>query len=466
MNQQEQVVTIPYIPRPQLRHIHPELDKCDEACLVLHRRAGKTVLLLNHIIKRALQFPRDDGEFAYIAPFLKQAKRIAWKYLKRFCDPIPGRQFSESELSVTLPNGSRIGLYGADNPEALRGIYLDGAVLDEYAQIDPDVYESILSPALMDREGWVVFSGTPDGKNHFYHKLKELRADPNAYTLILGASQSGILTPSQLEKARKRAGSQEKYDREYECSFDSVGGKKIYTEFRYATHVSPTSLKPTTPVEVIRGWDNTGLSPAVVLTYITPTGQWRVFKEFVFQDCDIRDATEGVIMWCNQHLPPGTRYRDYCDPAGKSRDTTKMSPRDYIILKSRELGQDIWLVDGIQTPDVRWASVSGRLTRIYNGEPAILIDPSCEVLIEGFAGAYAYQEMAGNPGVYLKKAIKNLHSNIHDALQYPATRLFVSNDNLKSGSDGFLNDGHGWDDEDTFFDDGNRAAGKSQYTGY
>jgi hypothetical protein len=418
----------------QLAHIHKHLEECEESCLVIHRRGGKTVLLINHIIKQAVGFSGNDGEFAFIAPFLKQAKRIAWKYLKKYTATIPGRSVSESELTVTLPNGSRIGLFGADNPEALRGVYLDGAVLDEFAQIDPDVYESILSPALMDRNGWVVFSGTPNGRNQLFNKLVELRQDPSAFTCVLPASKTGILTPEQLKKALKRCQTQEKYDREYECSFDSVAGKKIYPEFNYNYHVARESLIPKHPVNIIRGIDNTGLSPAWVLTYMH-IQQWRVFKEFVFKDTDIRDATEAVILWCQMNLHPRCTYSDYGDPAGKNRDAIKMSPKHYIMLKAREMGQDINIVDGIQTPDIRWSSVRGRLTRTYNGEPAFLIDPSCENLIQGFMGAYCYKEMAGMPGVFLKKADKGSgFADSQDALQYPATRLFISNEAIKSST--------------------------------
>jgi hypothetical protein len=458
-----QVIKIPYTPRPQLAFVHKELDRCEEACLVLHRRAGKTVLLLNHIIRKAITFPRDDGEFAYCAPFLKQAKRIAWKYLKKYTKPIPNCTISESELTVTLPNGSRIGLYGADNPEALRGVYLDGAVLDEFAQIDPDVYESILSPALMDRNGWVVFSGTPNGRNALYHKLVELRQEKAAFTLVLPASRSGILTPEQLRKARIRCRTQEKYDREYECSFDSVAGKKIYPEFNMHVHVAKESLIPAEPVHIIRGWDNTGLSPAVVLTYMN-VQQLRVFREFVFHDVDIRDATEAVVLWCQTNLHPRCTYSDYSDPAGKNRDSIKMSAKTYITIKAREMGMDINLQDGIQNPDIRWSSVRGRLTRVFNGEPAFLIDPSCDNLIQGFMGAYAFKEMVGMPGVFLKRADKSSgYADSQDALQYLCSRIFITNEAVRAQD---VADDY-FDEDDAFYQSNyDTRSGRSAIGGY
>jgi hypothetical protein len=300
-------------------------------------------------------------------------------------------------------------------------------------------------------------------------KLTELRQDPKAFTLVLPASKSGVLSPEQLIKARKRSGTQEKYDREYECSFDSVAGKKIYTEFVYQPHVASTSLHPTAPTEIIVGIDNTGLNPAWVLTYFTSGGQWRVFKEFVFRDVMMADAAEAVTLWCNANLPTGCRYRYYADPAGKNRDTTKMSPRDYIIRKSREMGMDIRIEDGIQTPDVRWSAVSSRLNRTYGGEPAFLLDPiSCPILLEGFMGAYCYQELKGTPGMFLKKADKQGngkgHADVHDALQYPATRLFVTGDAARDAKRGIslIVD----DDDDFNYDTGYDVKGRSLVGGY
>jgi len=133
------------------------------------------------------------------------------------------------------------------------------------------------------------------------------------------------------------------------------------------------------------------------------------------------------------------------------------------MIKAREMGQDIFIVDGVQNTDIRWSSIRGRFTRMYNGEPAILIDPSCEVLIEGFMGAYCFKEMVGMPGVFLKKADKTWHANIQDALQYPATRLFMSNEAIKSC--GANDDGYDEDDIDgnNYFD---TRTGRSASGGY
>lgn len=432
-------IVIPYAPRKLQAILHNELDSHRWSVIVIHRRFGKTVMLLNHIIKDALTSTKQQPRYAYIAPFFKQAKQLAWDYLKYYCDPIPGRVYMESELRVDLPNGARIRLYGADNPDSLRGIYLDGCVLDEYAQIDPVLFSSILRPALSDRKGWCVFSGTPNGKNHFYDVLQtaqQIGSEGGWYHLVAPASETGIVDPDELRDA-KRTMTEEEYEREYECSFNSILGKKIYPEFNRHWHITQEDLVPIKKAQIIRGWDNTGLSPACILSYITTGGQLRVFKEFCFSDCGIMEAVEGVITWCSQNLPPGCTFKDICDPAGRIRDTSKMSARDYMVIKSREMGQDIWPEDGIQTWKVRRESVANRLNKIYNGEPAFKVSEyGCPLLTEGFEGGYSYREIANMPGLYAEEAIKNKYSHIHDALQYLCTKMFLYTSQLRTSPDG------------------------------
>jgi phage terminase large subunit len=141
-------VTIPYSPRPLQRQLHDNTARF--AVYVCHRRFGKTVFAINKLIKAAclnkLQAPR----YAYIAPLYRQAKQVAWDYLKFYTAALPQTKVNESELRVDLINGARISLYGADNPDALRGIYLDGVILDEYAQMSPLVWSEVIRPTLTD----------------------------------------------------------------------------------------------------------------------------------------------------------------------------------------------------------------------------------------------------------------------------------------------------------------------------
>lgn len=218
-------VVIPYAPRLPFAAFHARSKRW--ACLVVHRRGGKTVAGINDLVRGALTCKRTSPRFAYLAPYRQQAKLVAWDYLKHFTAPIPGRVISESELHVKLPNDGRVTLYGADNYDALRGIYLDGAVVDEPADMAPEVWTDLLRPALADRLGWCVWIGTPKGRNAFFRLYDKACSDPDYYTMILPASQSGILPQSELDSALKAMGP-ESYKREFECSFDAAVPGSIY----------------------------------------------------------------------------------------------------------------------------------------------------------------------------------------------------------------------------------------------
>ena len=145
------VITLPYSPRKTQQEIHELIDSHRFSVIVAHRRLGKTVCTINEIIKAALCDGSGDGRYGYVAPYRSQAKSIAWDYVKYFTAPVPGRVVNEGELSVDFPNGARIRLFGADNPDAMRGLYFDGVILDEVADMKPEVWGAIIRPALSDR---------------------------------------------------------------------------------------------------------------------------------------------------------------------------------------------------------------------------------------------------------------------------------------------------------------------------
>ena len=127
----------------------------------------------------------------------------------------------ESELRVDYHNGGQVRLYGADNADALRGIYMDGVVLDEFADMDPRVWSEVIRPALADRQGWAVFIGTPKGRNSFFDLHRRSLSEKDWLGLVLKASETGLIPPSELELA-KRDLSDDQYAQEFECSFDAA----------------------------------------------------------------------------------------------------------------------------------------------------------------------------------------------------------------------------------------------------
>lgn len=213
------IVKLDYRPRPQFKPFHTTEKRW--SCIVAHRRCGKTVASVRQLERAALISTKPNPRFAYIAPLYKQAKDIAWQYCKDGAAPLiaHGAKINESELRVDYPNGGRLRLYGADNPDSLRGIYLDGVVLDEYADMKPSMWSEVIRPTLSDRQGWACFIGTPKGRDQFYQIWREAQKDEAWFTLELKASQTGILEPEELDAARAQM-SPSTFAREYECSFE------------------------------------------------------------------------------------------------------------------------------------------------------------------------------------------------------------------------------------------------------
>ena len=219
-------IKIPYAPRYPQDEIHQALETHRFAVLVAHRRMGKTVLSVNHLIKRAIVDAKERGFYAYIAPFRNQAEQIAWGYLKHYTAPIPMCKVNEQKLSITLPNGVTIRIYGADNPDALRGAYFDGVVLDEVAQMKPEVWGEILRPALADRKGWAVFIGTPKGINLFsqmYDKALERMAagDPEWIAMLYSVDRTHVIPDNELQ-ALKLEMSENEFRQEFMCDFNAA----------------------------------------------------------------------------------------------------------------------------------------------------------------------------------------------------------------------------------------------------
>jgi phage terminase large subunit len=215
----ERRITIPYAPRAAFKPFHDREQRF--AAIVAHRRAGKTVAAVNDLIRAALKCERPNPRFAYIAPYFNQAKDVAWGYAKQYTAPIPGIAVNESELRIDLPNGGRVRLYGADNPERLRGLYFDGIVLDEFADMAPGVWSQVIRPALADRQGWAAFIGTPKGQNDFFDILEHAKTSDDWFWDVLKASRTDLIPKDELEKLRAEM-SEDEYAREMECSFDAA----------------------------------------------------------------------------------------------------------------------------------------------------------------------------------------------------------------------------------------------------
>lgn len=278
----EHTIILPYEPRAPFLPYHNRAARFFVG--VAARRHGKTVATINDQIKRAILTNKERYRAGYVAPYLNQAKDIAWEYLKHFSEPVR-RDKNETDLWVELLNGARLRIYGADNPDRLRGGYFDDVALDEYADMYPGIWGSIIRPMLADRLGTATFIGTPKGRNAFFELYNQARSgdDPEWGTFLIRASieGKGILAQKELDDARKDM-TPEEYEQEFECSFDAaiVGayyGKEI-AEAERQGRLRDIMCDPTLPVHT--AWDlGIGDSTAIWFFQIA-AGQIRVIDAY------------------------------------------------------------------------------------------------------------------------------------------------------------------------------------------
>lgn len=251
----EREVVIPYKPRAAFKAFHARVQRW--AVLVCHRRAGKTFAAVNDLIRAAITCKSANPLFAYIGPFRSQAKDVAWAALKYFSEPIQSA-VNEAELMVTLINGAKIRVFGADNADAMRGLGFDGVFLDEYGDFKPSVWPTVVRPALSDKQGWAVFAGTPKGKNQFWDVWSDAtgRLKTDWFAMMLKASDSGILPQSELDDVRSQI-TEDQYLQEMECNFEAaILGAFYGTEMREladAGRIREVAYDPSLPC--FTAWD-------------------------------------------------------------------------------------------------------------------------------------------------------------------------------------------------------------------
>ena len=276
-------IVIPYTPRDCFKPYHANTKR--NSLTVAHRRAGKTVARLNRIIRAAVTGP-SDGRYGYLGPTYVQAKDIAWGYLKHYTAPLleHGGTKNEAELSITLPGGQIIRLYGAESYDRMRGLYFNGVALDEAQDIPPVALTQVILPALADRGGWLDAAGTPKGRAGLLYQLRKMaEADPAGWFYQeLKASQTGILPHDELARLKSMMPANE-YEQEMECSFDAaLTGAYYAKELQAAAAESRITAVPWEPIlQVNTAWDlGMADSTSIVFWQQTRGGEIRVIDYY------------------------------------------------------------------------------------------------------------------------------------------------------------------------------------------
>lgn len=274
-------VNLTFVPRGPFKAYIERKERW--SCLVAHRRAGKTVACIMDLVIRAIQHTGREPRFAYIAPTYQQAKDVAWTYLKEYTQSIPGMKISESELSVIFPhNSARIRLYGAENYDRLRGLYLDGCIIDEAGDQDPRAFPEVIRPALSDRQGWATFIGTPKGRNRFYEIYEQAKTRDDWFNGMMPASRTGLILQTELDDARSQM-TPEQYAQEYECSFQAaiIGAYYGKAVDAAADRIKPFAHDPA--ADVFCSWD-LGIGDAMSLWFGQAVGKEIHWLEYYEQN--------------------------------------------------------------------------------------------------------------------------------------------------------------------------------------
>ena len=292
--------------------------------LVWHRRAGKTVYAIKWLIKHTLACDRPNPRGAYLAPLYRQAKTIAWQYLKDYSRDIPGTQFNESELRAIYADGSEIRLLGAAEPDSLRGLYLDAVVCDEMAQFSPRAWTEVVRPALADRRGRALLIGTVFGRaNLFYEYFRDADKKDEWYRQLLSVHDTDAISKDEL-KLLKQDMDDGEWQQEMECNWDAAVKGSFYGQLMNAVEkdgrVTRVPHDPDLPVHT--AWD-LGMADSTVITYVQrlATGEIRVIRCEEYQNTGLSEIVQNIAshgyVFGTHVLPHDCKVREL--GTGKSR---------------------------------------------------------------------------------------------------------------------------------------------------
>ena len=337
--------TINYRPRKLVKSFHKRNERF--AVIVAHRRFGKTVAAINDLIRTALTTERSKVRVAYIAPYYRQAKAIAWDYLLEYTQDIEGVTYNVAELRADFPNGARFRLFGADNYDAMRGLYFDSVVMDEPADFPANAWPTVIRPSLADRKGKATFIGTPKGKNEFWEIYNNAQNNDKWFCAMYKADETGILDADELEEAKLTMG-EDRFAQEFMCSFEAaIQGAYYAQEMKTAKTENRITSVPYDPAtSVITSFD-LGIGDSTAI--------W--FAQFVGQEIHLIDYYEnsgvGLDHYAKILHEKGYHYEAHILPhdvrvkelgTGKSRLETLDSLGIYNI----EIAPRLSIDDGIQ----------------------------------------------------------------------------------------------------------------------
>lgn len=421
--------------------------------------SGKSVACTVEILARALrQAPNDAGvrktRFAVIRntrPELVSTTIKTWEeWVPPEVAPITYGSPITAVMNQPVGDGTTVSMevmfLALDQPKDVRkllSLELTGVWLNEARELDWAVVENATGrvgryPAKKD--GGPTWSGiwadtNPPRDTHWWHWLAETERPPG-YSFfrqpgaLLKRGDNYVPNPKAENVAnlplgyeywlRQVAGKSEEWIRVYVLGEYGAlrDGKPVYPEFNDNIHVATEPLAPMRGVPLYLGWDY-GLTPSCIVGQPTPRGQLRILEEIVEDNMGVKQFARDIVKPRLESAYPGLEIDSTGDPAGNDRDQTDAQSVNQI-LREQGLPTRSAPTNSI-TP--RLEAVRDFLTRLVDGEPGILLDPSCKMLRDGFRGDYHYRRIQSAEERYVEVPEKNEYSHPHDALQYMALRL-------------------------------------------
>jgi terminase large subunit-like protein len=423
---------------------------CDQRfrMVVAGRRFGKTYLALTELIRGAA----GPGRLAwYVAPTIKQGRRISWKPLKEMTRPYWAAKPNETDLRIDLVWGGTICVRGADNYDSLRGDGLDFLVLDEFASMAPEAWTEVLRPALADKQGRALFIGTPHGRNHFFDLYEAAKERPNWATFQYTTEEGGNVTQEELESATHEM-DERTYRQEFQARFESLGVGRAYYAFERENNVRPLGYDPRVPLfwaidfnnnplcSVIGQMDNGRVhvldelilpdsnTPAACEEFLARTRKWTIAPELPAPPPDTGQQGEELCMELSRQLQPRPlNVYVYGDATG-SQVRTSASRTDWQIIKNlfgryQDLYHVCFRVPDANPPVKDRINCVNALLHNQAGEYRLLVHPGCKHLIRDLEEVCWKADPHGNLLADLDKS-DPMRTHASDALGYCLSREF------------------------------------------
>jgi len=273
------------------------------------RRCGKSRLAATTLIIEALKCPPGSAVL-YVAPTNGQARQIIWDVLMEIGREVIANSHV-NQMDITMINGAKIYVRGADRPDTLRGVSLTYAVLDEVADIKPEAWEQVIRASLSDKKGRAIFIGTPKGRNWFYdlYKLGQNETDSDWKSWHFTTKDNPLIDPTEIESAKKTLSSFA-FKQEYLASFDNAGSD-IFKEEWVKYGVEPEQGSYFVAVD-LAGFEEVAKQAAnakkrldesaIAVVKVTDDGKWWV-KEIEHGRWDIRETASKILMKMRDYRP-------------------------------------------------------------------------------------------------------------------------------------------------------------------